>query len=100
MLRGQYAGGTGHVRQFANDWVTVDIDGGPTSKVVRPTSIQLTTDEDFHIFREQRGSHVGFFWQMWELYPDGTFNRLPQNRGSRNYIGARRRGRDRPGRRR
>jgi len=97
MLRGQYAGRTGRVRQFSNDWVTVDIDDGPTSEVVKPTWFQLITDEEFEMFRDH-GPTVGFFWQMWELFPDGTFNRLHQNAGSERYVGSRRRGRRRTGR--
>lgn len=75
ILRGQYAGRTGTVRQFSNDWVTVDVDGGPSSLVVTPTHIQITTDADRESFRD-RSDRVGFFWQLWELFPDGTFNCL------------------------
>lgn len=73
ILRGRYAGQTAKLHQFANDWMSVDIDGGRPNAIVRPDQVQLDADEHARVIDEP---HVGQFWREWRLNDDGTFTAL------------------------
>lgn len=69
------------IHQFANDWMTID---GPgfQNRVVTPDLVQLDTPEEFARFRASYDAflangpgHEGQFWQLWTLWPNGTFSR-------------------------
>lgn len=68
IIRGAFAGRTARLRQLANDWMSVDIDG--RGQIVKPTEVQLTETEAQRVTEHQ---HVGSFWSQWELLADGTF---------------------------
>lgn len=88
ILRGEHRGKTATLHQFANDWMTVDIDGGPTSEMVKPTAVQLTEPEEFAQFEACDADQVGVFFQLWKLWDDGTFQNLhpePAGRAGDNY---------------
>ncbi len=80
ILRGKYAGRTARAHQYANDWITADIDGGPQGLVLRPTMVQLVDGEDFAKFSVTDPRHVGGFWREWRLNDDGTFTALSKQR--------------------
>jgi hypothetical protein len=72
ILTGKYKGMTGRLCQFANDWMTVDIDGERPNAIVRPNEVRLNEAEMAKV-RNANPAHLGQFWQEWEMYPDGTF---------------------------
>lgn len=69
---GKYAGRTGQLMQFANNWMTVDIEGERGNCVVAPNQVQLD-DEEMAKVRAAPTRNVGTFWEEWEMYSDGTF---------------------------
>lgn len=79
ILVGKYAGSTGRLRQFANDWMSVDVntEGGTEPAIVRPTQVRLTPDEA-EAMRTHTG--VGSFWKEFSLNDDGTFASLRTRR--------------------
>lgn len=84
ILTGKHAGRTARLHQFANDWMSVDVEteDGTTPEIVRPNQVRLTSDECEAVL-----GHVGVgsFWQEWSLNDDGTFtarSRRPVQSGS------------------
>lgn len=75
ITRGRYAGKQGQLRQFANNWITVDLPGAPSS-VLSPRHVRLNEPDEFEAFEASRDNpHVGQFWNQWLLQDDGTFTR-------------------------
>lgn len=73
ILTGRYAGRTGRPLQYANDWISADLDDG-TPTILKPHMVQLD-EPDRALFADQ-SRHVGFFWEVWRLNEDGTFTSL------------------------
>lgn len=73
ILRGRYASQTGRLHQFANDWMSVDLDGGRQGVIVRPDQIKLNPGECEAVVA---AANVGAFWREWKLNDDGTFTAL------------------------
>jgi hypothetical protein len=73
IVHGRYAGQSATLHQFANGWMTVDLDDGRQCVVVRPDQVQLDPDEHARFIAAQ---HVGSFWREWRLNHDGTFTAL------------------------
>lgn len=69
---GPHRGRTATLRQFANNWITVDIDGERPNTIVQPNQVKLTPEEITTV-RTANPEHLGMFWDMWQLYDDGTF---------------------------
>lgn len=78
IVRGPHAGKTGRVMQYANDWVTVQLDSGERTQPMAPTCIHLTTLDEVAAFQQHKREHVGYFWDLWELLPSGMFMRRTQ----------------------
>lgn len=97
IVRGEHVGQAGRVCQWANDWVTVQLDSGERLQPMPPTRIQLTEPQEFAMFRERRPQHIGIFWDLWELAPNGMFDQIHEP--AREYRGSSSR-RGRTGRRR
>lgn len=80
IIRGKHRGKKATLHQYANDWMTVDIEGGRSS-VVKPTDVKLTTEEERARFDQaalaENGTlaHAGSFFREWKLCEDGTFRR-------------------------
>lgn len=88
ILTGQYAGMTGQLRQFANDWMTADIPGERPNAIVRPNEVKLDEEEIAKVRNATaiRPQHLGTFWDEWEMYDDGTF--VHRDQGRLNRLGA------------
>jgi hypothetical protein len=78
ILTGKYKGMTGELRQFANGWMTVDIEGERPNVIVRPNEVKLNEQEMARV-RSAPTRNVGTFWEEWQMYDDGTF--VPRNFG-------------------
>lgn len=74
-MRGKFKGRTAVLHQFANDWMTVDIVGGPQGQVVGPLQVKLTEPEEFDRFSPERAGNSGRFGDLWRLGEDGRFSR-------------------------
>lgn len=72
IITGRYAGRTGTLHQFANDWMTVDIPGERSNAVVSPGDVKLDAEEIAKV-RAANPASLGQFWQEWQMYDDGTF---------------------------
>jgi hypothetical protein len=68
--RGKLKGKEATIRQFCNDWFSVDVEGVP--KIVTPTSLILTVSE-VGLVRESL--NVGMLWTLFTLSDDGVFKR-------------------------
>lgn len=78
IITGKYAGRTGRLHQFANNWMTVDIPGERANAIVSPADVKLNTEEIAQV-RAANPVHLGLFWREWEMYDDGTFIARPQD---------------------
>lgn len=77
ILQGKYEGKTGVPHQWANDWITADVDG--KAIVLTPPRVQLNADEIVRFRATEGYASVGLFWAAWLLNDDGTFTaRLPR----------------------
>lgn len=75
---GKYAGREGKLHQFANDWMTVDIEGERAGAVVSPRDVKLDQQEIARV-RAANPDSLGMFWKVWEMYDDGTFVARPRH---------------------
>lgn len=80
ILRGKHAGKTGRAHQYANDWLTADLDDGTRNVTLKPSMVQLEDDEDWAKFSTTDPNIVGQFWREWRLNGDGTFTDLRRER--------------------
>lgn len=81
LLRGIHKGKTVHVRQFANDWFSVELGPNRISLIVSPISIWLDADEVDRVIADKKNS--GFLLDAFVLdRAKGTFKRKPSPRGS------------------
>lgn len=71
ILAGKHKGKQASLHQFENDWMMVDIVGGPPARIVKPTEVKLTTPNEFERFAS--GTTRGQFFKLWTLREDGTF---------------------------
>lgn len=78
IVRGEHTGKTGRVCQWANDWITVQLDSGERLQPMPPTRIQLTEPDEFALFADRTRTDIGVFWQLWDLAPNGFFDRIHQ----------------------
>lgn len=67
ILRGKNKGKEVELCQWCNDWFIID-DG----KVMRPTSLKLTTEE---IMKVLSHNNNGIMFNLFELKDDGTFRK-------------------------
>ncbi|MEU0078431.1 hypothetical protein ABZY58_11090 [Micromonospora tulbaghiae] len=83
IIKGTHKGKTATLRQFANDWMTVDITDGDPGVIVNPRQVRLDPDEQKRMRNsltdyEQGDRTCGRFWAEWQMNDDGTFTARPR----------------------
>lgn len=79
VIKGKLAGDGYKLHQFANDWITADDPHG-RPMTLKPDAIQIAGKE-FEVMCESYRRYLegsrkeGYFWDAWELRPDGTLRR-------------------------
>lgn len=74
VIAGRYAGRTGRLVQYANNWINVDLDAG-RSVIVSPAVVRVDPAERDR-FAPADPSLFGSFFTAWRLEEDGTFTCL------------------------
>jgi hypothetical protein len=77
IIRGKHRGKTAKIHQFANNWISADIDGGGPA-ILSPLHVKLSTLEVSLIMKGRDTGKAGYFWQRWALRTDGTFCQIPR----------------------
>lgn len=73
--RGKLKGQTAKIRQWCNDWFSIEVGGVP--KIVSPLALKLTPKERAQWFKSAARGQVGTQLGEYRLNLDGTFDRRP-----------------------